>query len=43
VRGGRWLRDRLAGPAGELLAHVLDYFPLARNERKHPVMAALRR
>jgi hypothetical protein len=26
------LRDRLAGPAGELLAHWLDHFPLAGNE-----------
>src|SRR3984893_4357198 len=28
----RRLRDRLAGPAGELLAHMLDHLPLARNE-----------
>ena len=32
VRWRRRLGDRLAGPAGELLAHVLDHFPLARNE-----------
>lgn len=35
VRGGRWLGDRFAGPADELLAHVLDHFPLARNELQH--------
>jgi hypothetical protein len=29
--GGR-LTDRFAGPAGELLTHVLDHFPPARNE-----------
>jgi hypothetical protein len=30
---GRWrLRDCLTGPTRELLAHVLDHFPLARNE-----------
>jgi hypothetical protein len=29
----RWrLRDCLARPAGELLAHVLNHFPLPRNE-----------
>src|SRR6266545_3296104 len=28
MRGRRWLRDRLAGPAGELLAHMLDHLPL---------------
>jgi hypothetical protein len=27
-----WLSDRLAGAAGELLAHVLDHLPLPRNE-----------
>ena len=32
MRGRRRLRDRFAGPAGELLAHVLDHFPLARDE-----------
>ena len=32
VRGRRRLGDRLAGPAGELLAHVLDHLPLPRNE-----------
>jgi ABC-type Fe3+ transport system permease subunit len=32
LRWSRRLRDCLAGPAGELLAHVLDYFPLARDE-----------
>ena len=32
MRWGRRLRDRLAGPAGELLPHVLDHFPLARDE-----------
>src|ERR1700752_1967145 len=32
VRGGRRLGDRFASPANELLAHVLDNFPLARNE-----------
>jgi len=32
MRWGRRLRDRFAGPAGELLAHVLDHFPLARDE-----------
>jgi hypothetical protein len=32
MRGRRRLRDRLATAAGELLAHVLDYFPLARDE-----------
>jgi hypothetical protein len=25
-------RDRLAGPAGELLAHGLDHLPLPRND-----------
>src|SRR5258708_37901596 len=32
MRWGRRLRDRFAGPAGELLAHVLDHFPPARDE-----------
>src|SRR5262245_18050919 len=32
MRGRRWLCDRLAAPARELLAHVLDHLPLARNE-----------
>ena len=32
IRGCRRLRDRRTGPARELLAHVLDHFPLARNE-----------
>ena len=32
VRWGGRLADRFAGPAGELLAHVLDHLPLARNE-----------
>jgi len=32
MRGGRQLRDRFAGAAGEFLAHVLDHFPLARDE-----------
>ena len=32
MRGRRRLADRLAGPAGELLAHMLDHLPLARNE-----------
>ena len=32
VRWRRRLADRFAGPAGELLAHVLDHLPLARNE-----------
>src|SRR5260370_30776465 len=32
MRWGRRLRDRLAGPAGELLAHVLDHFPLAWDQ-----------
>jgi hypothetical protein len=35
MRRRRRLRDRLAGPAGELLAHVLDHLPLARNELQH--------
>ena len=30
VRWGRRLADRFAGPARELLAHMLDYLPLAR-------------
>ena len=32
MRRRRRLGDRLAGPAGELLAHVLDHLPLARHE-----------
>lgn len=32
MRGGRRLGDRFAGPADELLAHMLDHLPLARNE-----------
>jgi hypothetical protein len=32
VRGSRWLGDRFAGPAGDLLAHVLDHLPLPRDE-----------
>src|SRR5260370_1013873 len=32
VRRRRRLRDLLAGPARELLAHVLDHLPLARDE-----------
>jgi hypothetical protein len=32
VRGRRWLCDRLAGPAGDLLAHMLDHLPLPRDE-----------
>src|SRR5580700_3435498 len=32
VRGRRRLRDLLARPARELLAHVLDHLPLARDE-----------
>ena len=32
MRGRRRLGDRFAGPAGELLAHVLDHLPLPRNE-----------
>ena len=32
MRGRRRLGDRLAGPAGELLPHVLDHLPLARHQ-----------
>ena len=32
MRGRRRLGDRLAGAAGELLAHVLDHLPLPRHE-----------
>jgi hypothetical protein len=32
MRGCRRLGDALAGAAGELLAHVLDHLPLARDE-----------
>ena len=32
MRGRRRLRNRLAGAAGELLAHVLDHLPLARHD-----------
>src|SRR5712675_643124 len=32
VRGSRWLGDRFAGPADELLTHMLDHLPLAWNE-----------
>ena len=32
VRWGGRLADRFAGPAGELLAYVLDHLPLARNQ-----------
>lgn len=32
MEGSRWLADLLAVPAGELLAHRLDYLPLARND-----------
>ena len=32
MRRRRRLGDRLAGPAGELLAHVLDHLPLARHQ-----------
>src|ERR1700759_4638028 len=32
MRGSRRLGDRFAGPADELLTHVLDHLPLARNE-----------
>src|SRR3954451_24686058 len=32
MRRRRRLRDRLAGAARELLTHVLDHFPLPRNE-----------
>jgi hypothetical protein len=32
VRRRRRLGDRLAGAAGELLAHVRDHFPLARDQ-----------
>ena len=35
VRGGRRLGDRFAGAAGELLAHVLDHFPLPRHHFQH--------
>src|SRR5208337_4976514 len=35
MRGRRRLRDALAGAAGELLAHVLDHFPLPRHELQH--------
>src|ERR1700722_6891676 len=31
MRGRRRLRDRLAGAAGELLAHVLDHLPARRH------------
>ena len=32
MRGRRRLGDAFAGPAGELLAHVLDHFPPARDQ-----------
>ena len=32
MRGRRRLGDGLAGPAGELLPHVLDHLPLARHD-----------
>src|SRR5262245_34076259 len=32
MRGSWWLRDRLARATRELLAHVLDHLPLARNQ-----------
>src|SRR5882724_928499 len=35
MRWGWWLCDRLAGPAGELLAHMLDHLPLPRDELQH--------
>jgi len=35
MRGSRRLGDRFAGPADELLAHVLDHLPLTRNELQH--------
>jgi hypothetical protein len=35
ARGGRRFGDHFAGPADELLARVLDHFPLARNELQH--------
>lgn len=35
MRESRRLGDRSTGPASELLAHVLDHFPLARNELQH--------
>ena len=43
MRGRRRLGDRLAGPAGELLAHVLDHLPLARHhlQRLGHVLAQL--
>ena len=44
MEGRRWLRDRLAVPAGELLAHRLDDLPLARDhlQRLGHVLAELR-
>jgi transposase len=43
MEGRRWLRDRLAVSAGELLAHRLDHLPLARNllQRLGDVLAHL--
>src|SRR4051794_14019682 len=32
MRRGWWLCDRPAGPAGELLAHMLDHLSLPRHE-----------
>ena len=44
MEGRRRLRDRLAVPARELLAHRLDHLPLARNDlqRLGDVLAQLR-
>ena len=37
VRWGRRLCDCFTGPAGELLAHMLDHFPLARERSFGPL------
>ena len=42
VERRRRLRDRLAFPTRELLAHRLDHLPLPRDHRIHAVWAALR-
>ncbi len=44
MEGRGFLRDRLAGPACELLPHRLDHLPLARHElqRLRDVLAELR-
>ena len=43
VKRRRWLRDRLAGPAAELLSHMLGHEPLPRDhvERLGDVLANL--